>query len=68
MELAISRSFLKSKKLTAMVTAYDLLNSVTNSSYRYSANSFSVNTIDRIGRYFMLSLSYKININPKKNH
>ena len=66
--LAISRSFLKSKKLTAMITAYDLLNSVTNSSYRYSANSFSVNNIDRIGRYFMLSLSYKININPKKNH
>ena len=66
--IAISRSFMKSKKLTAMITAYDLLNSVTNSSYRYSANSFSVNNIDRIGRYFMLSMSYKININPKKNH
>lgn len=65
--VTMSRSFLKGKKLTAKLTAYDLLNSVTHYSYSYSANSFSANTIDRIGRYVMLSLSYKINVNPKKN-
>ena len=61
----MSRSFLKSKKLTAKLTAFDLLDAVSLYRYDYSANMFSVNKRDRIGRYVMLSMSYKININPK---
>lgn len=62
----VSRSFLKSKRLTAKLTTFDMLNSVTNYLYNASDNSFEMNTRDRIGRYVMLSMSYRINVNPKK--
>lgn len=64
--VTISRSFLKSQRLTAKLTAFDLLNSVTNYLYSASSNTFSMNTRDRIGRYVMLSMTYRINVNPKK--
>ncbi len=63
----ISRSFLKNKQLTAKLTAYDLLNSVSIYSYNHYDNMFSTEIKDRIGRYVMLTLSYKININPKRS-
>lgn len=63
---SLSRSFLKGKKLTAKLTAFDLLNSVSHVSYSYTANSFRMNMDDRIGRYVMFSLAYKVNVNPKK--
>lgn len=62
----VGRSFLKNKQLTAKLTAYDLLNSVSICQYYYLGNTFITEIKDRIGRYVMLTLSYKININPKR--
>lgn len=61
----ISRSFLKGKKLSLKVSAFDLLNSVSNYKYTSSSDYLSIITTERIGRYVMLSVSYKLNIMPK---
>ncbi len=62
----ISHSFLKGKRLTAKLSAYDLLNTVANYSYTVNPSSMNFRRTDRIGRYVMLSLSYKLNIMPGK--
>lgn len=61
----VSRSFLKGKKLSLKVSAFDLLNSVSNYKYTSSSDYLSIITTERIGRYVMLSVSYKLNIMPK---
>ncbi len=62
----MSYSFLKGKRLTAKLSAYDLLNTVANYSYTVNPSSMNFRRTDRIGRYVMLSLSYKLNIMPSK--
>lgn len=61
----VSRSFLKGKKLSLKVSAFDLLNSVSNYKYTSSSDYMSIITTERIGRYVMLSVNYKLNIMPK---
>lgn len=61
----VSRSFLKGKKLSLKVSAFDLLNSVSNYKYTSSSDYLSIITTERIGRYVMLSIIYKLNIMPK---
>ena len=62
----LSRSLLKGKKLTVKLTAFDLLNSVSNYNYFVNTSSMTFKTTERIGRYVMLSLAYKLSIMPKK--
>lgn len=61
----VSRSFFKGKKLSVKVSAFDLLNSVSNYKYTSSSDYLSIITTERIGRYVMLSVNYKLNIMPK---
>ncbi len=62
----LSRSLLKNKSLTIKLSAFDLLNTVKNYKYVSNSQTFALETTDRIGRYVMLSLAYKLNIRPKK--
>ncbi len=62
----LSRSLLKDKSLTVKLSAFDLLNTVKNYKYVVNSQTFALQTTDRIGRYVMLSLSYKLNIMPQK--
>ena len=63
--IIVNRSFLKGKKLTVSARVFDLLNSVSNYRYTSSSDYLSMITTERIGRYVMLSLSYKLSIMPK---
>ncbi len=58
LEASVSKVFLKSKKLRAELTAFDILNQNRNITRSSNLNYIQDERIESIGRYFMISLSY----------
>lgn len=56
--VALTRSFLKGKRLTLQLTAVDLLRNISNYDYAASNSYFSATSTQRIGRMLMLSATY----------
>ncbi len=61
-----SRSFFK-EKLTAKLTAFDLLHQLSSKQYSVNAQGRYETWNNCIPRYVMLSLAYKLNKSPKQN-
>ena len=61
----LARSFLKGK-LTAKLTAYDILHNLSNKQYTVNAQGRTETWTNSIPRYLMLTLAYKFTKMPKK--
>ena len=61
----LARSFLKGK-LTAKLTAYDILHNLSNKQYSVDAQGRTETWTNSIPRYLMFSLAYKFDKTPKK--
>jgi len=62
---SISQPFFKGK-LIARIEAFDLLHQLSNTQYSVNAQGRTETWQNVLGRYAMLSVSYKFNKQPKK--
>ncbi len=60
-QASIEKQFLKAKNLTAKIQSLDLLNQNIGISRTLSSNGFTDTRTNRLGRYFMFSLIYRLN-------
>jgi hypothetical protein len=60
-QASFEKQFLKSKNLTAKIQSLDILNQNIGISRTLSSNGFTDTRTNRLGRYFMFSLIYRLN-------
>lgn len=63
----ITKAFLKSKSLVVKLRGYDILHQRHNVQRTLNAQGRTETWYNTLPRYFMLTLSYRLNIQPKRN-
>lgn len=63
--LSLSKQFLKKKQASVKIQCYDIFNDRNGVLNITSGNYYSQTRTNMLKRYFLFSLSYKFNINPK---
>ena len=62
----LSRTLLKDKSLVLKLSAFDILDNVSQYSYTGTADYVSIYKAERLSRYFMVSLAWSFKAKPKK--